>query len=243
MGTLRARLRSDPWPHDAKELVALQRLLASARPEPWVPPDPLPTVGASYVCFERGVEGPGEAGDRGWAGAGSKRRGTRTVTAVAEGRAGAAYRPGLLALREGSLRAAAVERLIERLEEPPAVVIVDATGRDHPRGAGLALHLGAVFDVPTVGATHRPLSAEGDHPGEGYGQTSPLVLDGEPVGAWVRSRAGVRPLVVHAGWRTSPEVAVEVVLSATTRFRTPQVLREARHDARVARSEAEGRVG
>lgn len=234
MGTLRERLLHDPWPSDPDALIDLQETLAAAEPEPWEPPDVLATVGASYVCFERGVEGPGEAGDRGWAGAGFKRRGTRTVTAVASGVAGAAYEPGLLALREGALRAAAVEQL----EVLPAVVIVDATGRDHPRRAGLALHLGAVFDVPTVGATHRPLAAEGGEPGEGFGGRSPLLRDGEHVGYWVRTRAGVRPLAVHAGWRTSPDVAAEVVLATTTRFRTPQVLREARHDARVARSRA-----
>lgn len=239
MEALRERLRRDPWPSDPDDLVALQRDLAVARPEPWEPPDPLPSSGASYVCFERGVDGPGSAGDRGWAGAGFKRRGTRTVTAVASGRAGAAYRPGLLALREGALRGAAVERL----DELPAVVIVDATGRDHPRRAGLALHLGAVFDVPTVGATHRPLSAEGAWPDDGYGEVSPLSVDGELVGHWVRSRAEVRPLAVHAGWRTTPGTAAQVVLAAAGRFRTPQVLREARHDARVARSEDEGRVG
>jgi deoxyribonuclease V len=28
-------------------------------------------------------------------------------------------------------------------------LLVDATGRDHPRRAGLALHLGAMLDLPT----------------------------------------------------------------------------------------------
>lgn len=236
MGTLRERLREDPWPDDAGALTDLQAALGAVEPEPWAPTGTLSTVGASYVCFERGVEGSGSARDQGWAGAGFKRRGNRTVTAVASGLAGAAYEPGLLALREGALRAAAVGML----DELPTVIIVDATGRDHPRRAGLALHPGAVFDVPTVGATHRPLAAEGVEPGEGFGARTPLLRDGEHVGYWVRTRSGVRPLAVHAGWRTSPDVAAGVVLATTTRFRTPQVLREARHDARVARSEAGG---
>jgi deoxyinosine 3'endonuclease (endonuclease V) len=33
------------------------------------------------------------------------------------------------------------------------VLLVDATGRDHPRRAGLALQLGVVLDVPTVRIT------------------------------------------------------------------------------------------
>src|SRR2546425_8294960 len=40
----------------------------------------------------------------------------------------------------------------------PDVVLVAGAGKDHPRRAGLALHLGAVLDVPTVGVTDDPLS-------------------------------------------------------------------------------------
>lgn len=55
-------------------------------------------------------------------------------------------------------------RLCDRLRalpHMPDVLLVNATGRDHPRGAGLALHVGAAVDVPTVGVTHRPLLAVG----------------------------------------------------------------------------------
>jgi deoxyinosine 3'endonuclease (endonuclease V) len=43
--------------------------------------------------------------------------------------------------------------------------MANASGRDHPRGAGLALHLGAVLDQPSVGVTDRPLLATGQEPG------------------------------------------------------------------------------
>src|SRR5439155_270280 len=82
-------------------------------------------------------------------------------SAAGRGFGGAPSAPGLLALREGSMLAAAVEAL----EARPDVLLVDATGRDHPRRAGLALHLGAVLDVPTIGVTHRPLRATGPEPG------------------------------------------------------------------------------
>jgi len=42
--------------------------------------------------------------------------------------------------------------------------LVNATGRDHPRRAGLALQLGAVLDLPSVGVTHTPLLAQGEWP-------------------------------------------------------------------------------
>ncbi len=147
-------------------------------------------------------------------------------------RAGAAYAPGLLALREGRC----LEAAVRSLAVAPDVLLVDATGRDHPRRAGLALQLGAVLDLPTVGVTHRPLSARGVWPDDVRGAATPLLLGGERVGAWVRTRPRVRPLAVHAGWRTDVEVALEVVLMATSGKRTPEPLRVARTLARTART-------
>ncbi len=122
------------------------------------------------------------------------------------------------------------------LRQPPEVLLVDATGRDHPRRAGLALHLGAVLDLPTIGITERPLAASGRCPADRRGAAEPLVLAGEVVGYCLRTRSGVRPVFVHAAWRTSPEVAVEIVLSSARRARTPQPLRVARRATRTARS-------
>ena len=124
------------------------------------------------------------------------------------------------------------------------VVLVDATGRDHPRGAGLALHLGAVLDLPTVGVTHRPLLATGPEPADDVGAWTDLVLDGVVVGCWLRTQRRVRPLAVHAAWRTNARVAVQVVRRVTAKARTPEPLRRARVAARVARAERElrGRI-
>ena len=160
------------------------------------------------------------------------------MTAVVRGRAGAPYEPGLLALREGPLLEAAVRGLPER----PDVVLVDATGRDHPRRAGLALHLGAVLDLPTVGITHRPLRAGGAWPIARAGARSALILDHEEVGAWLRVRTTARPLAVHAAWRTTPTRPPRSCSRARTggRVRTPRPLRAARHAARVARAEDGG---
>ncbi|HEX2104241.1 MAG TPA: endonuclease V, partial [Solirubrobacteraceae bacterium] len=171
---------------------------------------------------------PGAAGDTGWAAAAT----TAGDRAVVEGRAGAPYVPGLLALREGPL----LEAAVRALEQRPDVLLVDATGRDHPRRAGLALHLGAVLDLPTVGVTHRPLAAAGAWPEAERGAHAPLVLDGETVGAWLRVAPRRRPLAVHAAWRTDVATAIEIVLRATGRARTPEPLRRARHAARLARA-------
>ena len=120
----------------------------------------------------------------------------------------------------------------------PDALLVDGTGLDHPRRAGLALHLGAVLDLPTVGVTHRPLLAEGRWPADEHGARSPLLLDGAPVGFWLRTRPGTRPLAVHVAWRTDPGIAVQLVLGALAGHRAPEPLRRARRLAREARSAA-----
>ena len=202
------------WPSSPEELVEVQSGLAVAAVEPWAPPE-VAAVGGCFVCFERGLAGAGEPGDRGWAGAAVLRAGRLLATASVEGIAGAAYRSGLLALREGAL----LEGAVRALDTRPDVLIVNATGRDHPRRAGLALHLGAVLDLPTVGVTDRALVDEG-------------------AARWVRTRPDARPLLVHAGWRTDLASAVDVVVAATRRARTPEPLRRAREVARRARSAA-----
>lgn len=224
------------WPRTRDELIRLQAELAALTPKLWSP-GPMPVAtGGCFVCFERGGPSPGRAGDRGWSGAALGVAGGEMVIAVVEGRAGAAYEAGLLALREGPLLEAAV-RGLPRL---PDVLLVDATGRDHPRRAGLALHLGAVLGVPTVGVTHRPLLASGEWPDSEPGARAPLHLAGELVGYWVRVNANVRPLVVHAGWRTDPNTAVAIMLAALGQARTPVTLAEARRAAREARARATG---
>jgi deoxyribonuclease V len=190
-------------------------------------------VGGCFVCFPRGKSGAGDTGDPGWAGAALGSRGRLVATAVAEGTAGAPYLEGLLALREGAL----LEAAVHALPDSPQVLLVNASGRDHPRRAGLALHLGAVLEIPTIGVTHRPLVAEGEWPPDERGSRSPLLLDSALVGYWLRTRAGRRPLAVHAAWRTDADTAAEVALSVS-RARTPEPLRQARRVARLARASA-----
>ena len=52
----------------------------------------------------------------------------------------------------------------------PDVLVVNGTGLDHPRHAGMALHLGYLLDRSTVGVTHRPLCAEGSWPDDERGR-------------------------------------------------------------------------
>ena len=229
------------WPTDADALMAEQRRLADAAPPAWLPPAGDLLIAGCFVCFGRHQQGSGAAADPAWAAAAALRGRRHLAGTVRAGVASGPYQPGLLALREGPL----LEAAVRDLPAEPAVVVVNATGRDHPRRAGLALHLGAVLGLPTVGVTHRPLLAasavrSAGHsigwPADRYGAASPLVIDGEEVGCWLRTRTGTRPVAVHAAWRTSVDVAADVVLRSWCGHRTPEPLRRARHLARAARA-------
>ena len=224
------------WPTDAEALRLAQQELALAVPEPWTAAPGALRVGGCWVCFPRGLSGPGSADDPAWAAAVVMQDGRVIDKAVRPGVTGAPYRPGLLALRLGPV----LERVVHELSAAPDVLLVDATGRDHPRGAGFALHLGAELDLPTVGITHRPLLAEGEWPGDRRGETSALRVGDEVVARWVRTQPGVRPLVVHAGWRLDLHQSVELVIATTARRRTPEPLRLARQLARRARAAGTG---
>jgi deoxyribonuclease V len=221
---------------DFEALERRQLLLAELEPPRWHPGSEPLVVGGVFVAFARGEQGPGRAGDRAVVGAAATLESDPIVTVVVDGTAPAPYRPGLLAAREGTLVEAAICALRDRGVELD-VALVDATGRDHPRRAGLALHLGEVVQLPTVGVTHRPLLARGPEPPDEACAWTELTLDGEVVGRWVRTRIGVRALAVHGAWRTDPEVATEVVCRATATARTPEPLRLARMAAREERSQ------
>jgi deoxyribonuclease V len=220
------------WPATAHELIGLQQALGELTPERWQPPATLSRIGACFVCFEP-VHGAGAAGDMGFAGAAVSHRRRLLAGVSVSGPAGGPYLPTLLALREGPL----LEQAVRGLAVVPEVLVVNATGRDHPRRAGLALQLGAVLGLPTVGVTTRPLVAEGAWPSvDQRGARAPLLMGGEVVGCWVRTRAGARPVAVHAAWQTDPDAAVQVVLAASRRARTPEPLRRARTLARTRRA-------
>lgn len=223
------------WPSNADDLMADQHRLAHVAPTVWTPATTELCIGGCWACFPRGYAGAGQAGDPAWAAAVVICNGVLADEHVRTGVATAPYIPGLLALRVGPL----IEEVASMLSPTPDVLLVDGTGPDHPRRAGLALQLGAELEVPTVGVTHRPLLAEGGWPGNERGAVSILRIGDDVVGCWVRTRPGVRPLAVHPGWRVTLQTAVDVVLGSAPRDRTPEPLRLARQAARAARARAD----
>ena len=133
------------------------------------------------------------------------------------------YVPGLLSFRE----APALLRAFRRLRTRPDLLICDGQGIAHPRGIGLASHLGLLLALPTIGCAKSRLVGEHGEVGPLPGDRVPLLLSGRPVGAVVRTRAAVRPLYVSPGHRIGIDAAVRYVLACCRGFRLPEPVRQA----------------
>jgi deoxyribonuclease V len=133
------------------------------------------------------------------------------------------YVPSLLSFREGPILLEAVSLLRHR----PDVILFDAQGIAHPRGFGLASHLGLLLGLPSVGCAKTRLIGEYKPPGRGRGSFSWLWFEGRNVGAVVRTRADVKPLFVSPGDKITTQTAVRLVLAACGGYRLPEPIRRA----------------
>jgi deoxyribonuclease V len=133
------------------------------------------------------------------------------------------YVPGLLSFRE----APALIRAFRRLRIPPDLLICDGQGIAHPRGIGLASHLGILLGVPTIGCAKSRLVGDHGEVGPNVGDRSPLLFERRVVGAVVRSRSGVRPLFISPGHRISLDRSIRYVLASCRGFRLPEPTRQA----------------
>jgi deoxyribonuclease V len=147
------------------------------------------------------------------------------------------YIPGLLSYRE----IPPLLRAFHRLRLRPDLVLCDGQGLAHPRRFGLACHLGVLLGIPAIGCAKSRLVGEYSPVPPHRGGHSPLVLDGEPVGAVLRTREKVQPIFVSPGHRMSVTLATVWALRCTGRFRIPEPTRRADQEVRRMRSRPEPR--
>lgn len=135
------------------------------------------------------------------------------------------YVPGLLSFREGFL----LEQAYLGLRKKPDLIIFDGQGTAHPRGFGIASHLGLRLGVPAIGCAKSRLFGEAAEPlGEAKGDWRYLHSpEGREIGAVLRTRKGVKPVYVSPGHLIDIEDSVHWVLAATSRYRLPEVIRAA----------------
>ena len=131
------------------------------------------------------------------------------------------YVPGFLSFREGSAIIAAVRKLATK----PNVLLVDGQGIAHPRGIGIASHLGVLLNIPTTGCAKTRFVGEFEKPGRRKGSWSELTYKGRIVGGVLRTKDGVRPLFVSPGHKIDLDGAIRITLNCTGKYRIPEPLR------------------
>ncbi|MEU3726913.1 endonuclease V [Streptomyces sp. NPDC031705] len=155
--------------------------------------------------------------------------------ATAAGPVSFPYVPGLLAFRE----LPAVLAALEALPVTPGLVVCDGYGLAHPRGFGLACHLGVVTGLPSMGVAKNPFTFSYEEPGARRGDASPLLApDGAVVGRALRTQDGIKPVYVSVGHRVSLDNACAHALALSPRFRIPETTRHADSLCRRALHEA-----
>ena len=145
--------------------------------------------------------------------------------AVSRERIGFPYVPGYLAFREGRAIIAAVKKLKRR----PDLLLVDGHGIAHPRGFGIASHIGVLLDVPSVGCAKSRLIGEFAEPGRRKGEWTYLSFEGRNVGAVLRTREDVKPVFISPGHMIDIPSSIAVVMHCVSRYRIPEPLRRADH--------------
>ncbi|MBN2539419.1 MAG: deoxyribonuclease V [Deltaproteobacteria bacterium] len=133
------------------------------------------------------------------------------------------YIPGLLTFREGPILLEA----FRKVSLAPDVIIFDGHGISHPRGIGLASHMGLFLNIPAIGCAKTRLVGSYDEAGNEPGDFSPLVYNGETRGAVLRTKRNVNPVFVSQGHKVGFERAIDIILSSCRGYRLPEPTRKA----------------
>jgi deoxyribonuclease V len=135
------------------------------------------------------------------------------------------YIPGLLSFREAPCVLGAYQRLHIR----PDLVMVDGHGIAHPRRIGIASHLGLWLQTPTIGCGKSIFVGHYDKNalGEEAGSYVPLIDKDEIIGAMVRTRSRVNPMIISPGHLISLQTSIRYVLACSKGYRLPEPTRQA----------------
>ncbi len=128
------------------------------------------------------------------------------------------YIPGLLAFREMAVLAPALARLQRRISVD--LIVVDGHGIAHPRKAGIATHVGVVFDKPSIGVAKKKLYGEyREERNELY-----IVDDKQRPIAGVLGE-GSKRIFVSPGHRVSLTTSIRLIKSMLRRGKLPEPTR------------------
>lgn len=144
------------------------------------------------------------------------------------------YIPTFLSFREGP----AIVNAFWKLKTRPDLMLVDGAGINHPRGAGIATHIGVALDVPTIGITKRILCGKGSQVSN-PGEASPLVYNDKTVGWLLKSGEKSKPIVVAPGHRVSIESSLSIVKACLRGHKLPEPARLAHEYANACKKDLE----
>ncbi|MCM8769819.1 MAG: endonuclease V [Candidatus Omnitrophica bacterium] len=133
-------------------------------------------------------------------------------TAVVREKVNFSYLPGFLAFREGPL----ILEVVGKLKVVPDLFFFNGHGLAHPRGLGLASHLGVLLDRPSIGCARRLLG--------GFEQKwitvsrclSLIESEGRNVAAFLKMSGRGKGLIVSPGHRVTLGTAISVVTQCLT---------------------------
>ncbi|UCC94139.1 MAG: endonuclease V [Thermoplasmata archaeon] len=141
------------------------------------------------------------------------------------------YIPSYLAFREMP----ALEAVLDEVNLDDALLLVDGQGILHPRGFGIACHVGVSLGVPTVGVAKSMLVGTYDIAALRRDGSAPVKVDGEHRG-WIISPDGgeKRASLVSPGHKVSVDDSLRL-LEGTLGKRQPRPLELAHAAATAAR--------
>lgn len=148
------------------------------------------------------------------------------------------YVPGLLTFREGP----AILSAWYKLRTQPDLLMFDGQGIAHPRGIGIASHMGLWLGRPSIGVAKSRLYGHHLEPGLERGQRAELRDERDPekvIGTVLRTRANIKPLYVSPGHLIDVPRAAQFVLKCCPRYRLPETTRWAHRIAGGGRMPSE----
>jgi deoxyribonuclease V len=133
------------------------------------------------------------------------------------------YIPGLLSFRE----IPALLEVLRKIEVEPDLIFCDGQGIAHPRGLGIASHLGVLLHKPTIGCAKSRLVGEFDPVGQDRGDYVYLRYQNRVIGAVVRTRSRVKPIFISPGYGVMLQDCIRFVIETCPTYRIPEPTRQA----------------
>ncbi len=133
------------------------------------------------------------------------------------------YIPGLLSFRE----IPALIDALRKIEIEPDLIFCDGQGIAHPRGLGLASHLGVLLNKPTIGCAKSLLVGKYNQVEEHKGDYVYLRYQNRIIGAVVRTRSSVKPIFISPGYGVMLQDCIRFVIETCPTYRIPEPTRHA----------------